>query len=48
MGIEKDRLKVDWISAAEANKFSTVMNDILDKVHRLGPNRKLRDMRWER
>ena len=48
MGVVTYRFKVDWISAAEANKFSTVMNDILEKVHKLGPNKKLRDARWER
>ncbi len=48
MGIERERLKVDWISAAEANKFSDVMNGVLEGVHKLGPNRKLRDARWKR
>ncbi|TCO70018.1 coenzyme F420-reducing hydrogenase delta subunit [Marinisporobacter balticus] len=48
VGIEQERFKVDWISAAEGNKFATVMNDVLEKVHRLGPNRKLRDARWKR
>ena len=47
MGIEKERLKIDWISAAEANKFATVMNEVLENVHRLGPNKKLRDGRWK-
>lgn len=45
MGIEKERFKIDWISAAEANKFATVMNEVLENVHRLGPNKKLRDGR---
>lgn len=48
LGIEKDRFKVDWISAAEGNKFASVMNELLEKVHQLGPNRKLRDSRWKR
>lgn len=48
IGIEKERFKADWISAAEANKFATVMNEVLEKVHKLGPNRKLRDTRWKR
>ncbi len=48
MGIERERLKIDWISAAEANKFSDVMNGVLEGVHKLGPNRKLRDARWKR
>ena len=47
MGIEKERFKIDWISAAEANKFATVMNEVLENVHRLGPNKKLRDGRWK-
>jgi coenzyme F420-reducing hydrogenase delta subunit len=46
IGIEKERLKVDWISAAEGNKFATVMNDILEDIYKLGPNKKLRDARW--
>ncbi|MCB2308273.1 hydrogenase iron-sulfur subunit [Clostridium estertheticum] len=48
IGIEKERFRVDWISAAEGQKFSSVMNDVLEKVHKLGPNRKLRDERWIR
>ncbi len=46
IGIEKERLKVDWISAAEGNKFAAVMNDILEDIYKLGPNKKLRDARW--
>ncbi len=48
VGIEEARFKVDWISASEGNKFAYVMNDVLEKVHKLGPNRKLRDSRWKR
>lgn len=48
MGIERERFKVDWISAAEANKFADVMNGVLENIYKLGPNRKLRDARWER
>lgn len=47
IGIEKERFKVDWISAAEGNKFATVMNGILEDVYKLGPNKKLRDARWK-
>lgn len=47
LGIEKERFKIDWISAAEANKFATVMNEVLESVHRLGPNKKLKDGRWK-
>ena len=47
LGIEKERFKIDWISAAEAKKFATVMNEVLENVHRLGPNKKLKDGRWK-
>ena len=47
MGIEKERFKIDWISAAVENKFATVMNEVLENVDRLGPNKKLRDGRWK-
>ena len=40
LGIEKERFKIDWISAAEANKFATVMNEVLENVYELGPNKK--------
>ena len=47
LGIEKERFKIDWISAAEANKFATVMNEVLENVYKLGPNKKLKDGRWK-
>lgn len=47
LGIEKERFKIDWISAAEANKFATVMNEVLESVYKLGPNKKLKDGRWK-
>lgn len=47
LGIEKESFKIDWISAAEANKFATVMNEVLENVYKLGPNKKLKDGRWK-
>ena len=47
LGIEKERCKIVWISAAEANKFATVMNEVLENVYKLGPNKKLKDGRWK-
>lgn len=47
LGIEKERFKIDWISVAEANKFATVMNEVLENVYKLGPNKKLKDGRWK-
>jgi len=37
MGLE-DRLHLDWISSAEAQKFAQVVTDFTEKIRALGPN----------
>ena len=37
MGIEEDRFRLEWISAAEADRLKQVMNDMVEKVRALGP-----------
>jgi len=37
MGIEDDRLRLEWISAAEGDRVRTVINDMVAKVRALGP-----------
>jgi F420-non-reducing hydrogenase iron-sulfur subunit len=37
MGIEADRFRLEWISAAEGEKVKTVVNDMVAKVKALGP-----------
>ncbi|MBM3297260.1 MAG: hydrogenase iron-sulfur subunit [Candidatus Aminicenantes bacterium] len=37
LGVEPDRLRLEWISAAEGKKFVTVMNEFTDQVRTLGP-----------
>jgi len=39
MGIEEDRFRLEWISAAEGEKVKTVVNDMVAKVTALGPLR---------
>ena len=36
-GIDKDRLRLEWISAAEGKKFVETMNDFSQKIRSLGP-----------
>ncbi|MBW1895824.1 MAG: hydrogenase iron-sulfur subunit [Deltaproteobacteria bacterium] len=36
-GIEPDRLKLDWISAGERDKFVEVVSDMVEKLRELGP-----------
>ena len=45
MGIEKDRTRVEWVSAAEGAKFAAVMNDFVKTVTELGENKRLTDLR---
>lgn len=37
MGLE-GRLHLEWISSAEAQKFTQVVTDFTEKIRRLGPN----------
>ncbi len=38
-GIEPDRIHFTWVSASEGNRFASVVEDIVNKVKKLGPNR---------
>lgn len=49
MGIEKDRFRLEWISAAESEKVKRVVNDMVDKLRDLGPlNMPGRFKKWDR
>ncbi len=37
MGIEDERLRLEWISASEADKFKNAVDDMVEKLRRLGP-----------
>ena len=39
MGIEDERLRLEWISAAEADKLKEVIDDMVEKLKALGPFR---------
>ena len=34
----RDRLHLEWISSAEAQKFVTVVTNFTEKIRKLGPN----------
>jgi F420-non-reducing hydrogenase iron-sulfur subunit len=38
LGIEPERLRLEWISAAEGEKFARVVREFVADVKRLGPN----------
>ena len=37
-GIEPERVRLEWISASEGDKFATVVKDMVEKIKKLGPN----------
>ena len=37
MGIEEERLRLEWISASEADKLKKVVDEMVDDLRRLGP-----------
>ncbi len=41
MGINPDRLRLEWISASEGKKFANTMNEFIDQIKNLGPMPKI-------
>ena len=37
LGIEEQRVRLEWISAAEGEKVKTVMNEMVEQLKQLGP-----------
>ncbi len=40
LGVEEERLRLEWISAAEADRVRTVMDEMTEQLRRLGPFRR--------
>jgi len=36
-GIEEDRLRLDWVSASEGDRFASIVNEMTEQVRKLGP-----------
>jgi len=37
MGIEEERVRLEWISASEGDRVQKVMNEMIEQVRKLGP-----------
>jgi F420-non-reducing hydrogenase iron-sulfur subunit len=37
LGVERERIRLEWISAAEADRLRDVMNEMAEQVRALGP-----------
>ena len=38
LGIEPERLRLEWVSASEGDRFATVVKDMTEEIKKLGPN----------
>lgn len=38
-GIEPDRVQFTWVSASEGSRFAAVVDEVVNKVRKLGPNK---------
>ncbi|MDR2522175.1 MAG: hydrogenase iron-sulfur subunit [Synergistaceae bacterium] len=47
LGIEKGRVRVEWVSAAEGQKFAITMNQFAETVAALGECKRLEDLRCQ-
>ena len=45
LGIERERTRVEWISAAEGAKFANTMNEFTQQIKMLGKCKRLGDLR---
>jgi len=37
-GIEPERVRLEWVSASEGDKFAAVVKDMVEEIKKLGPN----------
>jgi F420-non-reducing hydrogenase iron-sulfur subunit len=38
-GIENERVRLEWVSASEGQRFADIVNDMTERVRALGPSR---------
>ena len=37
MGVEDERLRMEWVSASEGDRFAAIVDEMTEKVRKLGP-----------
>ncbi|MBS7247444.1 MAG: hydrogenase iron-sulfur subunit [Candidatus Jordarchaeales archaeon] len=38
MGVEPERVKIDWVSASEGERFTRIVKEFVEELRKLGPN----------
>ena len=37
LGIEEERVRLDWVSASEADRFASIVDEMTEQIRMLGP-----------
>jgi F420-non-reducing hydrogenase iron-sulfur subunit len=37
LGIEDERVRLDWVSASEGDRFARIVNEMTEQIRQLGP-----------
>jgi F420-non-reducing hydrogenase iron-sulfur subunit len=37
LGIEEERVRLDWVSASEGDRFASIVNEMTEQIRKLGP-----------
>jgi len=38
LGVEPERLRLEWVSASEGDRFASIVRDMVEELKKLGPN----------
>jgi F420-non-reducing hydrogenase iron-sulfur subunit len=36
-GVEEERVRLDWVSASEADRFASIVDEMTEQMRKLGP-----------
>jgi F420-non-reducing hydrogenase iron-sulfur subunit len=48
LGIENDRVRLEWVSASEGQRFADIVADMTERIRALGPSRIRADIQTDR
>jgi F420-non-reducing hydrogenase iron-sulfur subunit len=37
LGVEDERVRLDWVSASEGDRFASIVNEMTEQIRQLGP-----------
>ena len=37
LGVEDERVRLEWVSASEGDRFASIINDMTEQIRQLGP-----------